>query len=179
MELSTTRLRLGLHRPDTVEALHRWRNDPEIADLSSDSPLVENSLEGTRSKIERWNTPRDEQIDFAIYLDKGATYIGFCHIALIDRMNHNCRIGLVIGDSENWGSGYGTEALKRLSSFCFEELAMHRITCEAFSHNLRAWRMLEAAGFTREGALREQILRGDNWHDEYVYGLLKQDVGSK
>jgi RimJ/RimL family protein N-acetyltransferase len=177
MQIATARLRLDCHRPEDAHRLHRWRNDPEIVSLSADTPLAETSLEDAQKRIEAWNRESDTQKNFAIFLRSSNEYIGFCHVALIDLYNRNCRIGIVIGDREHWGRGYGTEVMRGLSQFCFHDLALHRITCETYSHNRRAWRMLEAAGFAREGVLREQVRRGDAWRDEYLYGLLSSDGG--
>ena len=74
-----------------------------------------------------------------------------------------------------WGKGYTTEALGALLKFGFEELNLHRIEAGCAVENIASVRVLEKAGFTREGRKRKILpIRGE-WHDNYFYAILDTD----
>jgi RimJ/RimL family protein N-acetyltransferase len=171
--LDSERLELRPHTPQNFERLHRWKSDTEILELSDDSvePATE---EQSRRALERWMQEREGIIHFAIHRKDTGEFIGFLHIALIEPLHRRCKIGIVIGEKELWGQGYGTEALRTAVDYCFTTLNMNRIGAETYATNPRSFRMLERVGFMREGVLRESVFKG-GFVDEYQYGLLRRD----
>jgi len=73
------------------------------------------------------------------------------------------------------GKGYGTEAIKIVLQFVFEELNLNRLQLEVFSHNLRGIRAYEKVGFVKEGVLRESLYYNGNYSDEIIMAMLKSD----
>ena len=60
-----------------------------------------------------------------------------------------------------WGTGLMTQAVRRVTQWGFEELALNRIQATVMVGNTRSARVLEKCGFQREGTLREyKICRG-------------------
>jgi RimJ/RimL family protein N-acetyltransferase len=49
---------------------------------------------------------------------------------------------------------------------------------DADPRNVASWRLLERAGFTREGLLRERWRVGDDVRDSVIYGLLARDYAA-
>lgn len=60
--------------------------------------------------------------------------------------------GIVIGEKELWGHGYGHQAVVRAVEHAFDVLDLDRITAEHFADNPCSVRLLEGVGFVREGA---------------------------
>lgn len=174
VQMTSERLVLRPHTPESFERLHKWRSDAEILELSADSVEIPTE-EQTRRALDRWMQEREDIIHVAICLKETDELIGFLHIAMIEPPHRRCRIGLVIGEKHLWGRGYGAEALRRAVDYCFEELSMNRIGAEVYATNPRSVRMLERVGFKREGVLRESVLKGDGFVDEYAYGLLRRE----
>ncbi|MDD3780395.1 MAG: GNAT family protein [Proteiniphilum sp.] len=73
------------------------------------------------------------------------------------------------------GQGFGTEALREVVRFCFENTELQRIWSDVDIRNVASCRMLEKCGFTREGLIRQGKMVS-TWCDYYVYGLLKEDL---
>lgn len=73
------------------------------------------------------------------------------------------------------GRGYATEAVGEVLRYLFEDRAKHKVCADCDTRNDASWRLLERLGFTREGTLRGSYREGDEWSDEYLYGLLARD----
>nr|WP_206076217.1 GNAT family protein [Marinitoga lauensis] len=72
-------------------------------------------------------------------------------------------------------NGYGTEAMKLLVNFIFDEMNINKVKLHVFSFNKRAIRSYEKVGFKVEGVLREQIFREGKYHDEIIMGILRRE----
>lgn len=81
------------------------------------------------------------------------------------------------------GHGYMAEALDLLAVYAFETLKLHRIEAACIPANSRSIRVLEKAGFRREGLLRSYLRINGSWQDHYLYALIEDDrrrgTGSK
>jgi RimJ/RimL family protein N-acetyltransferase len=84
-------------------------------------------------------------------------------------------VGLGIGDRENWGKGYGTDAMKIALRYAFTELNLRRVTLTVFEYNPRAIRSYEKTGFQHEGRLRGALLRDGKRWDMLYMGILCDD----
>ncbi len=92
-----------------------------------------------------------------------------------DWMGRNAFVGIGIGRREDWGKGYGTDAMKILLRFAFTEVNLNRVTLNVFEYNPRAIRSYEKAGFKREGIMRGALLKdGKRWDMVYM-GILRQE----
>jgi [ribosomal protein S5]-alanine N-acetyltransferase len=162
------------HTPASLEPLLRWKNDSEIQRLSDDSTYTLTRAE-VAARLSQWMIPSDDIVHLAIGLVGRAEPIGFLHLALIERAHRRCRLGIVIGEKDRWGHGYGHRAVVQAVDYAFGVLDLDRITAEVFADNTRSVRLLEGAGFVREGVMRESILRDGKRVDELIFGLLRRD----
>ncbi len=75
------------------------------------------------------------------------------------------------------GKGYGTEAVRLVCKFLFEERGHHRITIDPAADNLRAVHAYEKVGFKRVGILRQYERGADGtYHDGMLLDLLPEDL---
>lgn len=162
------------HTPATLDPLLRWKNDIEIQRLSSDETHTFTRAE-VAAKLEHWMRPSDDIVHLAIGLVGRAEPIGFLHLALIERPHRRCRLGIVIGERELWGRGYGHLAVVQAVDHAFDVLDLDRITAEVFADNPRSARLLDGVGFVREGVMRESIHRDGQRVDELIFGLLRHE----
>lgn len=175
VNIASKRLALKPHGINNLDRLHLWKNDAEIVQMSSDEPHSE-TMEQTCASLERWvSSEAKEVVHVAIHQRPHDVFIGFAHLAHIDRYNERCKLGIVIGEKKLWGNGYGTEAVTILVRFAFGTLGIRRISCETYGFNRRSIGMLERVGFLREGILRQSIRHEQGFADEYCYGLLREE----
>ncbi|WP_298916820.1 GNAT family protein [uncultured Algimonas sp.] len=71
--------------------------------------------------------------------------------------------------------GYARAAVKALSAFAFDTLALHRIEAAVQPDNAASIRVLEANGFAHEGTARGLLRINGQWADHVVYSRLRSD----
>ncbi|RUX93829.1 GNAT family protein, partial [Mesorhizobium sp. M7A.F.Ca.CA.004.04.1.1] len=77
-------------------------------------------------------------------------------------------VGYWIGERFG-GRGLMTDAVKVVARFAFDTLRLHRIEAACIPDNIRSIRVLEKAGFRREGLLRSYLRINGIWQDHYLY----------
>ena len=112
---------------------------------------------------------RDE-FQFAVEPKAVGHIVGSIRIRVRDAASAEADVGYGL-DSQFGGRGFATEALQAVLRFGFEELGMHRIQATTDTRNERSWRLLERAGFRREGRMRDQQCVRGTWQDSYLYAL--------
>lgn len=80
----------------------------------------------------------------------------------------SAEIGYWIG-REFWGRGIVTEAIRATTSYAFSSLGMHRVFAVPFVRNPASSRVLEKAGYMREGLMRRSALKDGEVEDQYLY----------
>jgi isopentenyldiphosphate isomerase len=91
-----------------------------------------------------------------------------------DREHRVVRLSLLIGEPDDWGQGYASDALDTFLDAAFEGWYLHRIWLEVEAENERALRLYRSAGFADEGTLREARFRNGARHDLYLMGITGQ-----
>jgi len=71
------------------------------------------------------------------------------------------------------GRGLMSEALSLVVEHCFGTLRLHRLEAACIPDNNRSVRVLEKAGFRREGLLRSYLKINGVWQDHYLYALVE------
>jgi ribosomal-protein-alanine N-acetyltransferase len=77
-----------------------------------------------------------------------------------------------------WEQGIGSEAVRAVLQYGFEQLKLNRIYAGTIADNHGSVRLLEKLGFVREGTRRQHSLEDDGrFHDSAMYGLIRSDWG--
>jgi len=79
----------------------------------------------------------------------------------------------------HWGKGLMTEAVAELMRYAFEDLKLNRVEATTDAENAASIRVLERAGFRREGLIRQRRFYKGGFHDEALFGLLASDWAQK
>jgi RimJ/RimL family protein N-acetyltransferase len=76
------------------------------------------------------------------------------------------------------GRGYGTQAHRLLTRYLFAHTTVHRIEGVTEAENLAEQRVMEKAGFIREGVMRGVFWRDGAYRDGVLYSLLRADAAA-
>jgi RimJ/RimL family protein N-acetyltransferase len=112
-------------------------------------------------------------VSFAITLADNATLIGSISLDIVQGHQH-ARLGYWLG-LPYWNRGYGTEAVKAVLAYGFGQLNLNRIYAPHFQGNDASGRVLQKAGMTYEGRMREHYFRFGRFVDLELYGMLRKD----
>lgn len=74
-----------------------------------------------------------------------------------------------------WGRGIMTAAVRLAVGEAFARLDLCRLYAEPFARNTASRRVLEKAGFTLEGILRDSVFKQGEVLDSCLYALLRRD----
>lgn len=164
---------LRRHRSANLDAFQRWYADPEVARLTryQDGPVP-------HDEIERFFHARVMGVDslaMAIHRRSDDRLIGSAAFSQVDGDNGSALYHITIGEREDWGRGYGTEATDLMLGHAFRNLGLHRIALSVFAFNERAIRSYGKSGFVLEGRSREAIWRDGHYWDELHMSVLEQD----
>ncbi|TDL35361.1 N-acetyltransferase [Jeotgalibacillus sp. S-D1] len=130
----------------------------------------------TPEELKKWWREKDGRSHrFGIRLKQSDELIGFVELDGILWNHRNAWVSIAIGESVEWGKGYGKEAMECCIRYAFLELNLHRLQLTVFSYNESAMRLYAALGFTKEGVHREFIERNGKKHDMILYGLLRSE----
>jgi len=71
--------------------------------------------------------------------------------------------------------GYAIEATQLMVDYLFLSKAIARVQAIADVRNIASQRVLERAGFQREGTMRDESYDRGEWRDYYLYSILRRE----
>ena len=114
--------------------------------------------------------PSERPTNLAIEVDgEAAGGIGFVRGADVERFS--AEIGYWLGE-HYWRRGIVTEALGLVSEHAFREFNILRLFALPFADNAGSTRVLEKAGYQREGVLRFSSVKYGKPRDQYIYAKI-------
>ena len=170
-------VRLSAEEPGVLaDAMVRWGSDSEYLRLLDAEPATRFSVK----QVTEW-IQKDQEKDppsfyfFAIRTLENDQLVGFTGLDGDAFPHGDLFVGISIGDREFWGKGYGTDAMKVILRYAFQELNLRRVSLDTFEYNPRAIRSYEKVGFIHEGRVRKFLLReGSRW-DMLFMGILREE----
>jgi len=87
----------------------------------------------------------------------------------------SAEIGYWLGEAV-WGKGGATAALGALTDYGFTALGLTRVFAVPFANNRALMRVLDKAGYVREGVMRRSAIKEGVVLDQILYAVTDQDV---
>jgi ribosomal-protein-alanine N-acetyltransferase len=172
-ELTTERLRLRAPLPADAAAIVRYAGDERVARTTLDIPHPYSdaaAAEFIRSTARWWD--EGEGATWSITTRGDGAVLGCIGLTFV-REHRRAELGYWIGH-DHWGRGYATEAARAVVEWAFAN-GWERITAGHFAGNEASGRVLEKAGFQREGLLRSHYVRFGDPKDLVFYARLRDD----
>lgn len=114
---------------------------------------------------------------FFIYEQAHDNLIGSCNMTYKDSHSSNAELGILLG-IKYVNKGYGTEVIKLLLEFAFNEMHVHRVMLKADAANTRAIHVYEKCRFSQCGLEHETNWTRGEWHDTIIMEILDRDYYS-
>jgi RimJ/RimL family protein N-acetyltransferase len=176
--LDAGRLRLRQLTSGDLPALFEVFGDPEVCRYWSRPALAARAdAQLLLAEIEAGFTSRT-LFQWGVADRTTDAVVGTCTLTSFSHEHRRAEVGFALG-RRHWGRGLMGEALGRLVEFAFETLDLRRLEGDADPRNQRSIRVLERAGFRREGLLRARYVVDGEVQDAVVYGLLRTEWSAR
>ncbi|RDI09746.1 GNAT family N-acetyltransferase [Flavobacterium sp. AG291] len=160
--------------PDDLEFIYRLENNEAIWEVSNTQTpysrfLIRQYLENAHQDIYE-----AKQLRLAICKKNFFDAIGLIDLFDFDPVNNRAGVGIIIQDTEERNKGIGTEALQLLIDYAFSRLQLHQLYANIDSGNVASVSLFTNFGFELIGQKKDWIKRNNNYHDEGLYQLIRQ-----
>jgi RimJ/RimL family protein N-acetyltransferase len=161
-------------RESDVDALARHANNREIwLNLRDRFPHPY-----TREDAETWiriAAAREPVTNFAIEVDGELVgSIGFMLHDDVERLTAETGYWLA---EPYWGRGIMSAAVRAATEHAFRAYGLTRVYALPYARNAASARVLEKAGFRREGHLRRSVIKDGVVQDQFLYAITDEEIG--
>lgn len=164
----------ALMSDDVSERYLSWLNDEETTKGLA-SGVFPSTLAELRAFVERTTSNRNT-VMLAICEQSSGVHIGNIKLDQLDWVSRTCELGILIGDKNYWGKGYGYEVCSLVLNYAFEDLNIRKVSLAVYANNPAAIKLYQKLGFQEEGRLRQHIFEGGEYHDKFFMGLFKEEL---
>lgn len=118
---------------------------------------------------------QDTEYYFGIFKTDDHELIGSIGLFKVQRgPMQSAIVGYSISQNHN-GKGYTTEAVMKVVDYAFNTLQLHRLEAGVMPHNVGSIRVLEKAGFEKEGLTRKNVKINGKWEDHFLFAIINPD----
>jgi aminoglycoside 6'-N-acetyltransferase len=151
-------------RPEDADRLLQIRTEPEVARRWGNGDIEKEVREEFIEADDGFVIEADGEVVGAIQYHEEN-----------DPMYRHAGIDIFLSASRH-EEGLGTEAIRVLARYLFEERGHHRLTIDPAADNAAAIRAYEKAGFRRVGTMRKYERGPDGvWHDGLLMDMLREE----
>ncbi|GAA5176712.1 GNAT family N-acetyltransferase [Niveibacterium umoris] len=129
------------------------------------------------------------EADAAFWIEFANHSAPSCHVAIVHRGSLVGGIGIIAGEGNarftgnfgywlgepHWGQGIASAAARAMADHAFTHLRFERLEGAVFEWNAASMRVLEKAGFRREGVLRKSVFKDGQLIDSVMHARLRGD----
>ncbi len=161
--LEGEKVALGPLSRELIALYQKW--DADFVVNRTTTHLRPVTLEEESDAYERYTRDKDYVL-FTIYERQTWQPIGKTYLYLT---GNNADYGIVIGERECQGKGYGTETTRLVLDYGFTTLGLHNIMLTVMEYNLAGIKAYENAGFRQIGRRRKaRWMDGKYWDVVYM-----------
>ena len=155
---------------DVNDNYYRWMNDLEVTQFL-ESRFYPSSVQSLQEYVKNKTNARDT-VFLAIILKGANRHIGNIKLGPINWIHRLADVGILVGEKQYWGKGYGTEALSLLTRYAFKSINLHKLTAGCYAPNKASTAIFLKNGFQIEGEQKKQCFYNGGYVDVVLLGLL-------
>jgi RimJ/RimL family protein N-acetyltransferase len=158
--------------PDDLDFLHDVFSDADVRPfLAAGKPLDRDAL---ARELGRQDEEPQAYGRFIVELD--CEPAGTLAFERVNKRSRIARCGGLAVHARFRGRRLADQAARLFQRHLIFDLGYHRLEMVVYGFNERAQRHAERAGWIKEGVKRKAYLRGDEWVDGVMYGLVREDL---
>ena len=159
---------------EDLPVLSAFNNDLEVELASGGDPPIPQSFARLQARYDE-SLRRGERDGCHFAIEADGKIIGICDLFHFDETARTCELGIVIGDKDYWGKGYGREAIHLLLQYAFQYRNQHKVWLSVNANNVRAMKAYQACGFVEEGRQRSHVWSDGRYVDLFLMGVLREE----
>lgn len=170
MNLTGKKVLLRAIEREDLEFLRKMMNDENL-----EKYVVGWSLPISKYEQEKWFEKQvgdKDNLKFIAEVD--GEPIGLATITNIDWKNRKACHGVKLYSDDVKGKGYGTDIVKTIMKYAFEELQINKLYSTILEYNEASLRLYKKCGWEQEGVLKESVYKNNRYINEIVIGILKE-----
>ena len=166
---------LRIWKTEDAESLAQAANNPNIAkNLRNRFPSPYTLKDAGWFINDSIANAENQQINYAIAVDGQAA--GCIEICVKDDIyEKSAELGYWLAENF-WRKGIMSEAVRTICKEAFETFDIVRIFAEPFADNAGSRGVLEKAGFTYEGTMRNGVFKNGEIHSYCIYSILREEI---
>ena len=163
------KLQLG----DVYEYYERLFGDADVSRYMLFDPhqTIMESLESVQRKLKRYE--EENFYCWAVERKEEAGLIGLVELLRFDEQADTCSFVYMLG-CNYWNQGYGTEMLKAVFQYAFEELEVERILADHMTENVASGRVMEKVGMKHIGTETGKYEKLGFRYDAEIYEICNE-----
>jgi RimJ/RimL family protein N-acetyltransferase len=165
---------LRLRQPKDQPLISAASHDPETQRWLEDEPIQMGGAPALPDPLEIW--AQGERASFVIADPATDRALGLVSLRVVTDGTGSVAVSVF---PEARGKGVGPAALQLIARWAIAESGFRRVEAEADVANTASRRMIEKAGFFREGVLRDHCDTHGVRHDCEMFALVRADLSGK
>jgi len=173
MNILGKKVKLRAIEEQDLSLLQKWANEPEICYMLAGWHFP-TSMKDQKEWFSRLSVSSLDQ-RFAIDVpDLGL--IGTANLVNINWKDRNAFHGMLLGDKEIRGKGYGVDTIMAIMRYAFEELGLMRLDGSMIEYNEPSLGVyIKKCGWKVEGRQRKWYFRKNQFWDKILVGITRDD----
>lgn len=165
-KLETERLVLRRYKETDIDAMYDIITDKRLSKFIKYPDLTkEQELEHIRDWIKEADDSKNER--WVIERKEDGAIIGNINVNTVVKKHNYCNVGYIIR-YDYWGNGYAAEALKAVSDYLLDS-GYYLVECSCNELNKQSSRVMEKAGFKKDGYIANRRLNSDGTYSGVEY----------
>lgn len=119
------------------------------------------------------------QLMLGMFLKTDESHVGNIKLDSIDQTHGTANVGLLVGERQLWGQGYGTEAIEALTGHAFQKLGVKKLCAGCYRSNHGSISAFLKAGYHQEGVRASQFNFDGKRIDEILLGRAAEEAADR
>jgi diamine N-acetyltransferase len=173
MVLKTEEISLRPFCQDDLDMLYQWGQDKQLRFLALMHPWPVTSDNYKQWLSQLMSDTSNKNVYFAAEVNQDRKFFGYFQLREINLIHRHAFLGIIIGNPEMRGRGYGKELMKLGLDYGFNMLGLHKISLEVVESNSNAIALYNSLGFVQEGKFKDHFFFDGKWHNVVRMAIIK------
>ncbi|MBD9364669.1 GNAT family N-acetyltransferase [Leuconostoc mesenteroides] len=151
-----------------------WQWDDAFNNPLSDDMIHPHTAEDWEN-IFRRSSKSKENVEFTVRKTENNELVGFVALFDLNIRNHTGELAIGFPKKKDRLKGYGSETLRLILDYGFNNLNMHKIKLTVYPFNTPAVKAYKKNGFTKEGTFKNEVFYDGKWVDIDHYAIFQND----